>query len=136
MALDVIFVFEFIARSCAGLHVHLLLEQLPTFPYEYNNTFSLHPKLTLRCLQITSLEPGHFNFVIVFDRDTVLDTFFVETKSLLHMQRSMQTTFTPTIHQNGNADTDSDPDLAKTTFQVTALLSVLEDMSMRRVFLT
>ena len=47
----------------------------------------------------------------------------------------MQTLFTPHVRESGEESglmTPADPELAKTTFQVSALLKILEDLSMHR----
>ena len=63
----------------------------------------------------------------------MLDSFSVLTKDLLNMQRSMQTLFTPRVEEGG--PTTANPDLAKTTFQVSELLRILEKLSMHRTML-
>ena len=65
----------------------------------------------------------------------MLDSFRVLVKDLLSKQRSMQTLFTPHVRESGEESglmTPADPELAKTTFQVSALLKILEDLSMHR----
>ena len=67
---------------------------------------------------------------------TLLDSvrsFSVLTKDLLNMQRSMQTLFTPRVEKG--VSTAADPNLAKTMFQVSEFLPILEKLSMHRTML-
>jgi len=86
--------------------------------------------------QISSVKPGSFHCVCVFDGDTVLDHFDILLSDLLESERAMQNKFRPG-HSIKAASSEEDSDefmsfgrVAKTSFHIKNLLRKLEAMSM------
>ena len=90
-------------------------------------------------MQVSSVNPGVFHVVCVFDGDTVLDHFEILLMDLLEHERAMKSDFRPG-HVVKNLDEDEEQEnesntrtfghVAKTTFHIKNLLHKLQAMSM------
>jgi alpha-tubulin suppressor-like RCC1 family protein len=89
-------------------------------------------------LQVSSVNPGVFHVVCVFDGDTVLDHFEIMLMDLLEQERSMKSEFRPGHSIKNIEEEEEQPatttttfgHVAKTTFHIKNLLEQLQSMSM------